>query len=409
MYLKSTSISITPTFPVYLAGFTRKQEKIDTIHTDLELSICQLKSDESNLIIASFDLLFITDDLEDFFQKVVSEIYTLDAPKNIILTATHTHYAPCIENRINLGTKDLDYVSFLKQKIKESISTLYKLDFIECESHVEKFQFDRIIANRRRQIKPWFSGAKTVMEPVESNRPNDVLSVLSFRNENKVVVKLAIFACHPTNLYTKDAISAEYIDVVRTKLKTNNEPVLFLQGFSGDIRAYPPKKYRFHRLFYNLLSRSYPLKYYRFDKDQYENWLSKLSDSIDIKNLVFSKSEKNPKFYFQQSKLLVEKMGLISSTAPDLVIKLLDFEAFCIIFISGEVLSGYQQKIEKLFDKQIFGVGYSGNCFGYLPTSEDVEKGGYEVVEFKKGFGIEGNWVNGFENEIFQVIETLKK
>jgi neutral ceramidase len=409
MKIRVIKKTVTPNFPVYLAGFSDRLEKASSIHSDLEVNICQIQFLNTNIIIASFDLLFITEPLKEFFHNCVNETLKLTTTPKIILCASHTHYAPCIDDRSALGIMDENYYEFLKEKICSSLKELVSQEFNFCEIQHEKYKLNKITSSRRRKILSKKGKSKVVMEPDVCIRPNEILNVVSFISKGVLITRFVSFACHPTNLYDKNVISSEYISTIRKNFSDNNIPILFLQGFSGDLRAYPPTKYKFHRALFNLFKRSYPVKFYRFNKSQYNEWLFKISNSLIQSNLVSKKSHSVQKLLIKSINIPIKTLGIESKKASSLEITLIDFELFKIIFFSAEVLSGFERKINDLDFGNIICVGYCGHCFGYLPTLNNVREGGYEAEDFKDAFEVYGDWSESFEKTIFTSLEEIMK
>jgi hypothetical protein len=171
-----------------------------------------------------------------------------------------------------------------------------------------------------------------------------------------------------------------------------------MQGFSGDVRAYPTKRYSIQRKIYELINRSFPIKCYKFSQSQYNKWLKEIEEKLQDQKPKLIRI--HPEFVScKNNSVEINDLGIECKHASELNIKSLHIGDLIILFISAEVLSGY----EDLFlipRKKILFVGYEGNCFGYLPTNYDLRKGGYEADEFKKYFDVTGKFNSNFEEII---------
>jgi hypothetical protein len=58
-----------------------------------------------------------------------------------------------------------------------------------------------------------------------------------------------------------------------------------------------------------------------------------------------------------------------------------------VVFASAEVVAEHMDRLLML-GRDVIGVGYAGDVFGYLPTDEQVRQGGYEARGWLDLFGI---------------------
>ncbi len=65
-----------------------------------------------------------------------------------------------------------------------------------------------------------------------------------------------------------------------------------------------------------------------------------------------------------------------------------------ILAFGAELCAGWKQLIDcsSRFDGIRLYAGYCGDIFGYLPLPEQVDEGGYEVTDFQKAFGMQGQF-----------------
>ena len=75
------------------------------------------------------------------------------------------------------------------------------------------------------------------------------------------------------------------------------------------------------------------------------------------------------------------------------------------VFLNGEILSGYN-----IFDFKgavVICIGYTNGMIGYLPTKEDIIKGGYEVDKSRINFQIKDKISKENERKIKDKIDAL--
>lgn len=87
--------SITPSPPVYLAGFGARTEPAQTVHEDLETRALVLSDDTTTLCLVVCDLLGMTPDVSIPIREAVAGELGV-APGNVVLACTHTHSGPSL-------------------------------------------------------------------------------------------------------------------------------------------------------------------------------------------------------------------------------------------------------------------------------------------------------------------------
>jgi hypothetical protein len=399
--LIAEKIDITPNFATNLAGFSNRNTVVSKVNDTIELNVSIIENNGNYYFIASFDLLFITSELQTVFINIFKTLFPTISQYNTFLCASHTHFAPCIDNRELLGVKDHRYIKFLEKKIHDIFKNISLKKFEECNIEIEEFSLSDINCNRRRELKSFFGHRKKiVMEPVTTAPVNSILTSINFVTQDSIACRLLNFTCHPTNNPDTNSISSEFVGTFRNTFrgKHNSLPVVFMQGFSGDVRAYPTKRYSIQRKIYELINRSFPIKCYKFSQSQYNKWLKEIEEKLQDQKPKLIRI--HPEFVScKNNSVEINDLGIECKHASELNIKSLHIGDLIILFISAEVLSGY----EDLFlipRKKILFVGYEGNCFGYLPTNYDLRKGGYEADEFKKYFDVTGKFNSNFEEII---------
>jgi len=277
---KSKRIDITPVIPARLTGMSN-QDKSQGIHNHLEINAMVLNQNEKFIYIVSIDTLFVNKDLKN---SIINEIHKYDElipETDILILSTHTHYAPSLEEkRTDFGERDDAYVTYLRDKISDLFKLLDLEHFTEIEMEVSKGKTDHLTTNRRRKVRR----PRAYFSPIISMEPN----LKGFKNEEFKIIKVSeanssghilgviwSFPCHPTNLFDKSLISAEYPGEVRKAIRqkqdSNDLAVIYMPGFAGDVRAYPPKRASIFKTLRDLFQLSYPVSYYRFMNTQEYN------------------------------------------------------------------------------------------------------------------------------------------
>ena len=169
-------------------------------------------------------------------------------------------------------------------------------------------------------------------------------------------------------------------------------PVVFLQGFAGNIRPtclLPP---------WGIKERLAPLingpRFGTPDSDFWEAWSRALADQVvhtatsrDEQALEVSESPKRseiPLYRFVSGADCNRRLTLQKITLGDSV---------SLVGVSAELMAEHSQMLRQLYPGRIvIPVGYIDEVFGYLPTAAMVSQGGYESEGFQESFGFQGSF-----------------
>ena len=416
---KSKKLDITPEIPSRLVGMNIS-DKSEGVHSNLEINIMVFNQNDLDVFLVSIDTLFISKELKIFITEEINKIFGNTFEKDILIMSSHTHYAPCLEEkRIELGIKDEDYFSFIKEKIQLLLKNLHSESFMEIEIEVSNGRTINLSCNRRRKVRTLNNYFKqfVAMEPNIKGSKNEELKIIKIyesNNNSKIIGVIWSFPCHLTNLYNKNLVSAEYPglirDSVREKQKSTNLPIIYMPGFAGDVRAYPPKRLSLFKILRSILQLSYPIKYYRFvNKVEYDIWVNSIKNSFW---LIWNKSEKIIDFKESQLSTKINKknvavLGIKVDGVDDVIFRKVNFgDHLGFYTMSAETVSAYSKLIAEISTNNFYICsGYTDEVFGYLPTEDQIKEGGYESNGHFKPFLITGN----FNSTIEKTIELCMK
>jgi neutral ceramidase len=417
---KALKIDITPNRPSRLTGM-KENEFSKGIHNNLEINAMVFKSEQKNIFFISIDTLFISAPIKQFITDEINKHFGLTDESDILIMSTHTHYAPSIEeNRIDLGVKDIQYFDFMKTKIIELIHSLTEITFVDVDISLQNANSEGLTNNRRRKVRLITNYFKQIiaMEPNLSGFKRERIDIIKIINKqnNKLIGLIWTFPCHPTNLYDKSLVSSEFIgeirNAVRKKINSNDLGVVYMQGFSGNIRATPPKRFSIEKFVRDLLQLSYPVKYYRFqNQSEYSSWIDSLthkfmgiwetSDKMEIGDVVVKTQV--------IKKEILEILGIeVKGTGPIIFRKVNFGSKLAFVTISAEVVAEYTKILGCLFTEDVcIFVGCVDEVFGYLPTLNQIEEGGYESNDYFNAFLVSGKFSLQIENNIKECIRKM--
>jgi len=237
------------------------------------------------------------------------------------------------------------------------------------------------------------------------------------RYDGSALALLWGISCHPTEWPRTAELSSDYPGLVRQALQQKlgaELPVLFLQGFCGDLR--PPAIGRWARretlrvrIIMFLCSLVNGKCFAGWSVDDYSRWVDGIQraafEAVERSN---SQEPMMPCLTLSRLTAPLSVIGL-SGAMKEIAFHLIDIgEQLRFVGISAEVTWEYAEIVREIDShKHLWPVGYIDHVFGYLPTEPMLSAGGYEVAGFQHLFGIDGEFVPTTEQAIRSCLKTL--
>lgn len=407
------SIEITPPEPCALAGFSAREGAFTRVADPLELNGILLRQGGHSLLIISADLLYVGDQVESALRDELDEAGLPDC--HSLIGASHTHFAPNVDpTKPLLGEVSVGYVAFYLARAVELVRRL--LETRPVVAGLSLAETDARMTINRRRLR-WRLDRQALLHHGVMMQPNSRGPVDSTLRALRIVdrsgVPVAVlwnYACHPVCFPRRHEVSADYVGVARRRLRERLDhalPVVFLQGFAGDIR---PPAVRHLGLRPRLwMSRALTgRRFGRMSESEWERWTRGIANhlidatadsgralrpclshgSIDhpLSDLIDGKVGENP--------LRISRVGLASELQ--------------IVALTAEVVIEYEAHLHRAFPElQTIPVACAGAVFGYLPTWHMLHEGGYEAGEFFRGFSLQGAFKPTVEDLVAHSFEQL--
>jgi hypothetical protein len=180
--------------------------------------------------------------------------------------------------------------------------------------------------------------------------------------------------------------------------ETESIPVLFLQGFSGDVRPAHISKRRT-----SILERMMSgLQFETFSDQTYRTWCESLGKRVLTTRAQTCHSQRG----LQTTQIGIPLTRILPDTQCDRVLnlrRLVIGSQLDLLTANAEPTAGY----DDLLPANVVGIGCEGNVYGYLPLSSEVREGGYESDWHLSLFGIPGKFVDDVEFQFSQNIKSL--
>ena len=438
-FATSAKIDITPIKNLPLAGLNRLNEpSFNKIDDPLEINGILLNQGQENVVFLSADTLYVTDAIKKKILKTVNKKNNL-SEKQLFFGSTHTHYAPFLDkDKPHLGLVDASYEMFFIKSCIQLIDELFTKKMSEVEIIFNQCSTELNINRRRVAWDENYVLNKYFLEVSRKFDSTTLLKVLSILNRwyfkkemrifpnpggiaDKNIYSLTIkkkhnsilgiiwsYACHPVSYPRVMNVTSHFPGTarnsIRHKLNQKSLPVVFYQGFSGNIR---PNNFEHVKSVKSsiLLSLNGHPRFTDFSLNNYNRWINQLNQCF--LNTVLSSSEfiLNPKIECKNYKIPLSKM-LNMRNRKEIYITFQSIKIgkhYCFLGVSGEPAAEYTFLIKKQFpDLKIIPVGCLSGTFGYIPTPEMLKEGGYESSGFLKLFSLKGKFKNDIQDTFLE-------
>ncbi|MDO9592805.1 MAG: hypothetical protein Q7I98_06400, partial [Erysipelotrichaceae bacterium] len=212
------AICINPNTMMMPVGYMERQYPISATKGDLYARAFYLEDNEK-LCFLTLDSLGVCSQVQKLFEATVKDV--LGADVTLILSSSHTHYAPSLTQAFGYIKTDDSYVKFVQARMR---AMLINMKIREGIVKVDYNQVNQNLIGRNR-----ISG---------QNDDYVILHLLRFSVGNQRIGNFIIYNCHPT---ISDAqvghFTSDYVGVTLEVLAKNypGEFFMFFQGPAGDI------------------------------------------------------------------------------------------------------------------------------------------------------------------------------
>lgn len=220
-------VNINPKEAAYTVGFSVPKEKCLETKLDLFMRTLYLKDNNNEIVIVALDNLDCSHDSYLSLKEIVNNKYK-DAL--VLVTCSHTHYAPSIANQFPMLFSDETYLKQVKEALKE------------CINNIETHEIEGKVSYN---YKPFNKVGSTRIS--SKSDENVYAGTLSIYNKEERIGNIVFYNCHPTeDAKVTDYFSSAYVGACLKNLETKypNEFFIFLQGCCGDVSSRFTRKER---------------------------------------------------------------------------------------------------------------------------------------------------------------------
>jgi hypothetical protein len=397
-----------------LAGYAGREAPFESVASGLEANAVLLSCRDERVLFVAVDALYAGAALTD---AVVAQARLHGLPAaNVVVSASHTHFAPATDpSKPAIGKVDQPWLGELCRRLSALVERVCSSDLVHAR--VERLRADvPLNVNRRRRWRwPTVSSAgvrwrpTTLLAPAPEKRRDtdaDLFRILDERGQ--VLACLWKYACHPVGAASLLSVDAEYPGRVRRRLRPKERqdiPIVFWQGFAGDVRPWIPERTSVARRLAAMLRGP---GFAPPDQDRWSGWCERLADEVEAQVARGRWRPVSPGIAVSGREIPLDDLLRSEGGGTPRPARAMSVQRVTLgnevdlLFVSAEVCSPYMERLRG--PRPTVFVGYTGDTACYLPTEEQVREGGYEADGFWPYFGMKGDWLPGFDRRFEQVV-----
>ncbi|PKM69883.1 MAG: hypothetical protein CVU94_01765 [Firmicutes bacterium HGW-Firmicutes-19] len=363
------AICINPSTMMMPVGYMERQHPISTTKGDLYARAFYLEDNEK-LCFVTLDSLGVCPQVQKLFEATVKDV--LGADVTLILSSSHTHYAPSLTQAFGYIKTDDSYVKFVQSRMR---AMLMNMKIREGTVKVDYNQVNQNLIGRNR-----ISG---------QNDDFVILHLLRFTLGNQRIGNFIIYNCHPT---ISDAqvghFTSDYVGVTLEVLSKTypGEFFMFFQGPAGDISTRFTRKnktyeevIRMGRLLADsvseLMKRNVKSKDLQLSRKRYEYSIDGQFKSSENFEISESASDREKSEFENAKNILKDWASQPHLLHQQIVVDVINMGMSTLYFNPFELFSSYSKYLP------VNGVliGYSQGYAGYM-SDIDVQDASYETL-----------------------------
>lgn len=383
---------ITPQGSVWLTGYGDRDHKSEGVYAPLYGGAIYLQGDNDRSLILTADVIGYSPPADATFRQVIADATGL-LPRQIVLTATHTHCAPFFTPWIMPGEIEPAYAEFLQRKLRDvSLAAIASATpgRVEFSRTTSSFGVNRRLADGKGSV---------TMAPNPEGPIDRDLDTLWLRGDGgNLLGTLTVYGCHPTSL-SGYLIGPDYPGFLCRHVEADTgAPAVFATGCAGDVRPWftKPGAEGFLRPSLEELetagagmareilanrTNAAPIDGDRMCIDHM--WHPLPHTELPTREQLLAEIDSDDPRARDWSAAMLERLdaGGLSEASPHEVQILQLNPDFRVVFLGGEVLSEIGLHIKQaLAPATTVTVAYANGLIAYIPSANAWPLGGYEVL-----------------------------
>ena len=403
----AAKLPITPQEPVFMSGYGNRDHPSEGTEQELYAKALALQDESGGrLVIITTDLIGFSRSVAERIAERIGAEQKLPRER-ILLTSSHTHAGPAIEDSIT----GLFKLNALQQKAVSDYTRYLEAQTIQVAANAftalspAKLSFHRgeagLVSNRRVITPKGVNFGNNPEGPVDRDVP--LLRVTD--EEGKLRAVLFSYACHNTTLggdFYK--FHGDYAGVAQELLEKDNPGAvaLFMTGFGAD--ANPKPRGTLENAIENgtALSAAVNEAMSKQGREVAANFRAAISRIAlplapppTIEEFKKRRRDKNQhvKWHARRHLERLKKDGRLQQNYfyPVQAIQL--GKEATIVALGGEVVVDYSIRLKKELGADGFWpVGYANDVMAYIPSKRILDEGGYEADRSMIYYDLPGRW-----------------
>ena len=385
------SIDITPQHPVWLTGYGNRDHRSEGAYQSLIAGAISIAGDTDEALILTADLIGYDLAYAAAAKNRIAESTGL-LPRQVVLTATHTHCAPFFYPMAMPGEVEKGYAEFLLNQLVQ-VAVAAKNGQVGGTVEFSRGHSEFGVSRRLPDGEGGVLFAPNPDGPMDRD-----LDTLWFSNTNGALIgSLTIFGCHPTSRGGY-MLGGDYPGFLCRALSEQIQaPSFFATGCAGNIRPwFKGENNGFNTPSLEELeaaSRQIAQEVMLSRQDATPVNAEGLSVTSEFHHLPYAElpdratlrdkaeNHTNPLIRHWASEMLkLSAAGGLPSSCPQEIQVIQFSEAIRAIFLGGEVLAEIGLHIKStLQPATTITVAYSNGLIAYVPSKDTYDFGGYEV------------------------------
>ncbi|MFH1569856.1 MAG: neutral/alkaline non-lysosomal ceramidase N-terminal domain-containing protein [Gemmatimonadota bacterium] len=384
-------VDITPTAPVWLTGYGNRDHRSEGVYQALRAGALYLEGDADRALVLTADVIGF-----DLAYAAATKARIAAAtgllPRQIVLTATHTHCGPFFFDWVMPGEVEAGYAAFLRERLVE-----VALQAVGgAAPGTVRFGRGRSTFGVNRRLPDGKGGVLFAPNP-DGPMDRDLDTLWLHCEGGELLGSLTSFGCHPTSLggYLVGGDYPGYL--TRALERETRTPALFATGCGGNVRPW-----------YNPGGQGFAAPTY----EQIEQAGDRMAGEVlaaagaaraveagglriaaAFHSLPYAPRPTRPELEEQAGQaadplrqrwaremLRLQAAGPLPSACPQEIQVLQLGPRLRLVFLGGEVLTEIGLHLKQaLQPADTVTVAYSNGVIAYVPGEETYPLGGYEV------------------------------
>ncbi len=411
-------VDITPAEPLWLAGYAgRDRAAENTLHPIWAKAIALEDQGGNRAVLVTADILGFPKAMSDRIRDRIEADHGLGRAQ-IILSASHTHSAPVIDDSLlciyPIDGAELARILAYAHRLEDMILALVG-DAVDNLAPAALFAGNgvaRFAVNRRNNSERDLTPIMTPVGPSDHAAPTLTIK----RADGEIAAVVFGYACHATVL-DGYAWNGDYPGFAQLAVEERfpGATALFFAGCGADQNPLPRRSVALARQYGQTLAaaviravedRSRPLDARL--AVAYEEVMLELESAPDA-DTYRARAASSGGYEQRCNQGMLDRLesGETLPAAWPVPVQVWRLGDQTLVAIGGEVTVEYSIGVKERLGDETFVMGYANDVMSYLPSERILEEGGYEGHSSQLIYGMPNVWKPGLEKRILDAVEAL--